>query len=74
MARDFDLGMMGPPLDISMAFIAGGLVIHRARLSGLLGIVSPAIVGRSTMFVRFGPIAFDGRTTSVADHHGDLRP
>jgi ATP-binding cassette, subfamily B, bacterial len=26
MARDFDQGMMGPPLDISMDFIAGGLV------------------------------------------------
>jgi ABC-type multidrug transport system fused ATPase/permease subunit len=26
MARDFDLGMMGPPLDIAMDFIAGGLV------------------------------------------------
>ncbi len=26
MARDFDLGMMGPPLQISMDFIAGGLV------------------------------------------------
>src|SRR5437870_10626368 len=26
MARDFDLGMMGPPLSISMDFIAGGLV------------------------------------------------
>ena len=26
MARDFDLGMMGPPLDISMDFIAGGLL------------------------------------------------
>jgi ATP-binding cassette, subfamily B, bacterial len=26
MARDFDLGMMGPPLEISMDFIAGGLV------------------------------------------------
>lgn len=26
MARDFDLGMMGPPLDISMDFVAGGLV------------------------------------------------
>src|SRR5437870_126768 len=25
-ARDFDLGMMGPPLAISMDFIAGGLV------------------------------------------------
>lgn len=26
MARDFDLGMMGPPLDISMDFVASGLV------------------------------------------------
>jgi ABC-type multidrug transport system fused ATPase/permease subunit len=26
MARDFDLGMMGPPLDVSMDFVAGGLV------------------------------------------------
>ncbi|HKB13451.1 MAG TPA: ABC transporter ATP-binding protein [Vicinamibacterales bacterium] len=26
MARDFDLGMMGPPLSISMDFIAGGMV------------------------------------------------
>jgi ABC-type multidrug transport system fused ATPase/permease subunit len=26
MARDFDQGMMGPPLDVSMDFIAGGLV------------------------------------------------
>src|SRR6185503_14850043 len=25
-ARDFDLGMTGPPLSISMEFIAGGLV------------------------------------------------
>src|SRR5262245_15951203 len=25
-ARDFDLGMMGPPLSIAMDFIAGGLV------------------------------------------------
>src|SRR5262245_28857585 len=25
-ARDFDLGIMGPPLSISMDFIAGGLV------------------------------------------------
>lgn len=26
MARDFDLGMHGPPLDLSMDFVAGGLV------------------------------------------------
>lgn len=33
MARDFDLGMMGPPLSISMDFIAGGLVEMIAGLS-----------------------------------------
>src|SRR6185312_3086695 len=26
LARDFDLGMMGPPMSISMDFIAGGMV------------------------------------------------
>src|SRR5215831_9052627 len=26
LARDFDLGMMGPPISISMDFIAGGMV------------------------------------------------
>src|SRR6185312_4544773 len=26
LARDFDLGMMGPPLSIAMDFVAGGLV------------------------------------------------
>ena len=30
-ARDFDLGMTGPPLFISMDFIAGGLVEHDRR-------------------------------------------
>jgi ABC-type multidrug transport system fused ATPase/permease subunit len=37
-ARDFDLGMTGPPLAISMDFIAGGLV------EMLVGIVSAAIL------------------------------
>src|SRR2546425_1914158 len=32
-ARDFDLGMMGPPLSISMDFIAGGLVSMIAGLT-----------------------------------------
>jgi ABC-type multidrug transport system fused ATPase/permease subunit len=36
-ARDFDLGMTGPPLSISLDFIAGGLV-------GLIGGVGSAIV------------------------------
>ena len=38
MARDFDLGMMGPPLDISMDFIAGGL------LDLIIGISAAAIL------------------------------
>ena len=33
MARDFDLGMTGPPLSISMDFIAGGLIELIAGLS-----------------------------------------
>ena len=37
MARDFDMGMMGPPLSISMDFIAGGLV-------EMIGGVSSAVV------------------------------
>jgi ABC-type multidrug transport system fused ATPase/permease subunit len=37
-ARDFDLGMTGPPLSISMDFIAGGLV------EMLVGVVSAAIL------------------------------
>jgi hypothetical protein len=31
-ARDFDLGMTGPPMHINMDFIAGGLVEMIARL------------------------------------------
>ncbi len=40
MARDFDLGMLGPPLDISMDFIAGGfldLIIGVAAATLLFG-------------------------------------
>jgi ATP-binding cassette, subfamily B, bacterial len=35
-ARDFDLGMTGPPLSISMDFIAGGLVEFVAGLSSAM--------------------------------------
>src|SRR5437899_1724070 len=34
-ARDFDLGMTGPPLSIAMGFIAGGLIEMIGGLSGL---------------------------------------
>src|SRR5262245_25366265 len=40
MARDFDLGMMGPPLSISMDFIAGGLV------EMIVGLSSAAVLAR----------------------------
>src|SRR4030095_3606704 len=36
-ARDFDLGMTGPPLSIAMDFIAGGLVELAAGLAGPVG-------------------------------------
>jgi ABC-type multidrug transport system fused ATPase/permease subunit len=39
MARDFDLGMMGPPLSISMDFIAGGLVEMIAGLASAVVLV-----------------------------------
>jgi ABC-type multidrug transport system fused ATPase/permease subunit len=38
MARDFDLGMLGPPLEISMDFIAGGL------LDLIIGIAAAAVL------------------------------
>ena len=38
MARDFDLGMIGPPLEISMDFIAGGL------LDLIIGIAAAAVL------------------------------
>ena len=41
-ARDFDLGMTGPPLSISMDFIAGGLVELVA------GLASAAVLARAT--------------------------
>ncbi|HEV3141160.1 MAG TPA: ABC transporter ATP-binding protein [Vicinamibacterales bacterium] len=50
-ARDFDLGMMGPPLSISMDFIAGGLV----ELIG--GIASAALL---FAFAWWAPIVLAG--------------
>lgn len=38
MARDFDLGMIGPPLEISMDFIAGGL------LDLIIGLAAAAVL------------------------------
>jgi len=51
MARDFDLGMMGPPLSISMDFIAGGLVEFIA------GVASAAIL---FAFTWWAPLVLGG--------------
>ena len=50
-ARDFDLGMTGPPLSYSMDFIAGGLV-------GMIGGIAAAVVLFG--FVWWAPIALAG--------------
>src|SRR5678816_2624269 len=50
-ARDFDLGMTGPPLSISMDFIAGGLV----ELIG--GLASAAILAA---YAWWAPIVLGG--------------
>ncbi len=46
-ARDFDLGMTGPPLSISMDFIAGGLV------KALAGIASAAVLAAYAWWAAF---------------------
>jgi ATP-binding cassette, subfamily B, bacterial len=51
MARDFDLGMTGPPLSISMDFIAGGLI-------ELIGGVSCAVV--LAAFAWWAPLVLGG--------------
>ena len=51
-ARDFDLGMTGPPLSYSMDFIAGGLV-------GIVGGLAAAVVLFG--FSWWAPIASGGR-------------
>ena len=40
MARDFDLGIMGPPLHVSMGFIAGGLVRLVAGVAAAIVLVA----------------------------------
>ena len=61
-ARDFDLGMTGPPLSISMDFIAGGLVeIRRRRRVGCRA-VRPSPGGRRS----FSPAAGWRRTGCCA--------
>jgi ABC-type multidrug transport system fused ATPase/permease subunit len=50
-ARDFDLGMTGPPLFVSMDFIAGGLV------KSIAGIASAAVLGA---FAWWAPLVLGG--------------
>ena len=44
-ARDFDLGMTGPPLSISMDFIAGGLVSAIGGVACAIVLVAYSVVG-----------------------------
>ncbi len=48
MARDFDLGISGPPLSISMDFIAGGLVEMVGGLASAAGACGLRVVGSVT--------------------------
>src|SRR2546430_9935600 len=53
-ARDFDLGMTGPPLSISMDFIAGGLVQMIGGLAGAPTLFAypwwaPLLLGRARL-------------------------
>ncbi len=48
-ARDFDLGMTGPPLSISMDFIAGGLVEMIGGLASCAGARSATRGGRRSL-------------------------
>ena len=54
MARDFDLGISGPPLSISMDFIAGGLVELASGIASTLVLVRLPLVGRRAPRRRVG--------------------
>ena len=51
-ARDFDLGIMGPPLSISMDFIASGLVELIGGLASCVVLAGYRVVGGFTAFRR----------------------
>ena len=82
MARDFDLGISGPPLSISMDFIAGGLVellagLTAAALLAAYAWWAPLLLGGAWLathwLLRESGVWKDRRTTVVreAQRHAD---
>jgi ATP-binding cassette, subfamily B, bacterial len=79
-ARDFDLGMTGPPLSISMDFIAGGLV---ATIGGLASAIilaaytwwAPLVLGGAWLathwWLRESAVWFDRNTDEVRSAQRD---
>src|SRR5438309_1475988 len=66
MARDFDLGITGPPLFVSMDFIAAGLVELVGGLASAVVLAAYAAVG--TSMIAFGGLswALDGAAAPAA--------
>ncbi|MFI4943875.1 MAG: ABC transporter ATP-binding protein [Burkholderiales bacterium] len=81
-ARDFDLGMTGPPMDINMDFIADGLVVFLSGLGCALLLfryawwVPPVLAGAwlaTQWLLRESAVWFDRNTEEVreAQRHAD---
>jgi len=81
-ARDFDLGMTGPPMHINMDFIAGGLVLSLTGLASALGLFAfawwaPIVLGGAWLathwFMRESAVWRDRNTEEVrqAQRHAD---
>ena len=68
-ARDFDLGMTGPPLSISMDFIAGGLVEMIGGLASAAVLVRLRVVGAARARRRLA-----GHALAAARERGLARP
>ena len=70
-ARDFDLGMMGPPLSIAMDFIAGGLVEMIGGLSCAIVLVRVRVVGAACARRRVArhPLAPSGERRVARPQH-----
>ena len=68
-ARDFDLGMTGPPLSISMDFIAGGLVEMIGGIASALDPLALCLVGAPAAGRRLG-----GHSLAAAREWSVARP
>jgi ABC-type multidrug transport system fused ATPase/permease subunit len=82
MARDFDLGITGPPLTVSMDFIASGMVEALGGFASMLVLAAwtwwaPLLLGASWLathwFLRESAVWFDRNTDEVrqAQRHAD---